>query len=1140
MNSKKLSKVFFAFLISVTIGLLVFVFAQGNLSNYPSPRDYAPNFWFDSEEQYFPCDILDFYYDENFNEVAGEIAKQRYDNLSLEEKLNHFKVFYEIKDEGQEIVYEYYLVYVFNEFRINEHYGDGEKVFVYVDKNTKRINKIIGSAHIGGTLFGKTFIAHNQLNFPKENHINILVEKGSHANCPDTNNNGFIDKSSPFSTYSDTSNRNAYINTWPRAYTDWSEEDKINGVKVNWDSPYYKLVPVKELRKRYTQKYDENRDMITKSPDLGLNLQRIFPGVEEKKYLPLPFGGKPCGSPIWVQKEYHNPEEMRPITAKYLAEKVNSLTRNVLVKFDELNQTLVRYNPLEIFKGQIGGKEFRQSNSNFQSVENKSQYPEKENRPTDRSIGLKDDEGEQQESGKGIASPSQLPTQLPANHSPTNIDDRTDLLSLELQQGAETRPQQEAEVGSQQSPTRLKPDLVELQRQLNEISKRVSILDREVNRLIKDKSKTRSLRKPESRSLTSSQEKRTSSPQKRKENSSSLSSNSSGFIFIPGPSPAELEKRNAQNNSQTTEESENQPPTALFSYSPLKPITNQLVIFDASSSTDPDIDDQIISFQWDFGDKSEITTTSNATTTHSYASLTGASSTDFIVSLTVTDSKGATSSASRTITVFPANVEPVHIVFPKQNQIFSTTTITISGTTTPYYLVSAFSSSTQPLSTTTAASSSDWQITLNLQEEGENTFYFISQDQWQNKSPTTTLTVFLDTTPPVCQFETFPECQTSTQFVIQWSGNDNVSGIEYFELQSRDNSEADWQSFSPATTTATTTEFTGQDEHTYSFRLRAKDKVGNLSNWFYSASTTLSLPKTVVINEIAWMGTGASVYDEWIELYNNTTSTIDLTGWILKAKDGIPSIIISSSTAATTTILPKDFYLLERTDDQTISNIPADLIYTGPLNDAGEKLELYDANNNLIDLVDCSTSTGGWFAGNKDTRTSMERIDPQKSGSEKSNWATNNPNILFTGLNAENQPINGTPKFINSVSEEADDANNSPNRPSNSSPGNGQIVGGDSMVEVDFKASDFSDPDIGNYLLQSYWEIATSSNSSSTLNFSPLFCSATSTTATTSISLPASIDDYYWFRVKYQDNNQLWSDYSEPTWFRVLPPVFSS
>ena len=48
--------------------------------------------------------------------------------------------------------------------------------------------------------------------------------------------------------------------------------------------------------------------------------------------------------------------------------------------------------------------------------------------------------------------------------------------------------------------------------------------------------------------------------------------------------------------------------------------------------------------------------------------------------------------------------------------------------------------------------------------------------------------------------------------------------------------------------------------------------------------------KTIVINEIAWMGTTEQWQNEWIELYNPTDSPILLNSWILKAKDDSPKI----------------------------------------------------------------------------------------------------------------------------------------------------------------------------------------------------------------------------------------------------------
>jgi hypothetical protein len=165
-------------------------------------------------------------------------------------------------------------------------------------------------------------------------------------------------------------------------------------------------------------------------------------------------------------------------------------------------------------------------------------------------------------------------------------------------------------------------------------------------------------------------------------------------------------------------------------------------------------------------------------------------------------------------------------------------------------------------------------------------------------------------------------------------------------------------------------------------------------------------PGDVVINEIAWMGTPCSSSDEWIELYNNSGFPIDLTGWGLKAVDGSPNISLVG------TIPAKGYFLLERTDDETIRDLEADQIYTGALENTGEDLELRDASDNLIDSVPCETN-GGWFAGENIGAYTMERIDPGSPGTTKSNWHTNN-GIMRSGTDAGGNPINGTPKAENS------------------------------------------------------------------------------------------------------------------------------
>jgi hypothetical protein len=159
------------------------------------------------------------------------------------------------------------------------------------------------------------------------------------------------------------------------------------------------------------------------------------------------------------------------------------------------------------------------------------------------------------------------------------------------------------------------------------------------------------------------------------------------------------------------------------------------------------------------------------------------------------------------------------------------------------------------------------------------------------------------------------------------------------------------------------------------------------------ATTTL----TVVINEVAWAGDASSSANEWIELYNNATSDINLQDWTLSWSHGTTTFTSSSVNL----IIPANgFYLLERTDDNSVPGVLADLIYAGALKNDGELMELRDNAGNLIDSVDCFL---GWFAGDNVTKQTMERIDSLALENNAANWASSTNS-------------GGTPKAQNSVS----------------------------------------------------------------------------------------------------------------------------
>jgi hypothetical protein len=129
-------------------------------------------------------------------------------------------------------------------------------------------------------------------------------------------------------------------------------------------------------------------------------------------------------------------------------------------------------------------------------------------------------------------------------------------------------------------------------------------------------------------------------------------------------------------------------------------------------------------------------------------------------------------------------------------------------------------------------------------------------------------------------------------------------------------------------------------------------------------------PLSVLISEIAWGGTAASPAHQWIELFNPGNQAVDLGGWQLVADGNDPNILLAGSVPA------GGFYLLERTDDGTISNIPADLVFFSVqgLLETGNVLRLVAPGSILIDTA--NLAGGAWPAGLVAPNPfSMERVN---------------------------------------------------------------------------------------------------------------------------------------------------------------------
>lgn len=218
--------------------------------------------------------------------------------------------------------------------------------------------------------------------------------------------------------------------------------------------------------------------------------------------------------------------------------------------------------------------------------------------------------------------------------------------------------------------------------------------------------------------------------------------------------------------------------------------------------------------------------------------------------------------------------------------------------------------------------------------------------------------------------------------------------------------------FNFASTTATSTIYSlPADDSTYIFKAKAVDNAGNESA--QTTKTVVFFTRPVVINEIAWAGTSANSADEWIELYNRSSKSVSIANWVLYAGDGVPYINLSGTISA------GGYYLIERTDNDTVSDVTADLTapFSGSgagsgLGNGGETLVLSRASTTIDQTVLCSNAWCGGLAS--PTYSSMERIDMEAVGTDTGNWGTSN-GVVKNGLDSAGAALTATPRARNSL-----------------------------------------------------------------------------------------------------------------------------
>ncbi|MCB1170452.1 MAG: lamin tail domain-containing protein, partial [Leptospiraceae bacterium] len=213
-----------------------------------------------------------------------------------------------------------------------------------------------------------------------------------------------------------------------------------------------------------------------------------------------------------------------------------------------------------------------------------------------------------------------------------------------------------------------------------------------------------------------------------------------------------------------------------------------------------------------------------------------------------------------------------------------------------------------------------------------------------------------------------------------------------------------------------------------------------------SGSGDAASAREVVISEILWMGgrkrTGDASSYEYVELYNNSDRTINLTDWKIECGENgafADAYVLSSANEANRLIIGPGQYIVI-TDDTAASgddNSYVRIVHTKVDNagsdaiaDLSDQCRLVDSSANVIDTAGESgkpfilyPDQAGKVDGDSGAVRSMERTDTSADGANLSNWHTNshsdsleNGNILvsFAGHDTRSPGTFGTPGFRNS------------------------------------------------------------------------------------------------------------------------------
>lgn len=148
-----------------------------------------------------------------------------------------------------------------------------------------------------------------------------------------------------------------------------------------------------------------------------------------------------------------------------------------------------------------------------------------------------------------------------------------------------------------------------------------------------------------------------------------------------------------------------------------------------------------------------------------------------------------------------------------------------------------------------------WSFNFDASQLAEQTgiAFLVHVYDWAgNRTDTAIWNMAVDRTPPVTSVQSALASQSSSLIRVTWNGTDNLSGIDHFDLEQQTDGGAftAWLSGVPADVQQAW--FAGTPGHSYGFRVRGIDRLGNTEGYPANADLTASVPSSVCSAGDSW------------------------------------------------------------------------------------------------------------------------------------------------------------------------------------------------------------------------------------------------------------------------------------------------